>query len=141
MQVPERRTMKRRDMVVTALTGTVASVALTGRGAAAESDAETNILFSGDNYGHWKGMAEHHVPVVEMNGEKMTVRTPHAMSEAHYIVSHSVVLADGRFLDRKTFTWKDQPVSEHSLPAGYKGSVTVTSTCNMHDIWVKTVKV
>lgn len=133
--------MKRRDMVVTALTGTVASVALTGRGAAAESDAETNILFSGDNYGHWKGMAEHHVPVVEMNGEKMTVRTPHAMSEAHYIVSHSVVLADGRFLDRKTFTWKDQPVSEHSLPAGYKGSVTVTSTCNMHDIWVKTVKV
>jgi len=133
--------MKRRDLVVTALTGTAMSVALSGPTAAAESDTETNILFSGDNYGHWKGMAEHHVPVVKFNGGKITIRTPHSMSEAHYIVSHSVVLGDGKFLDRKTFTWKDQPVSEHTLPAGYTGSVTVTSTCNMHDIWVKTVKI
>jgi superoxide reductase len=56
-------------------------------------------------------------------------------------VSHSVVLADGRFIDRKTFSWKDQPASEHVLPAGYKGSLIVTSTCNLHDIWIKTVKI
>ncbi len=133
--------MKRRDLVITALTGAAASVALAGHARGAAPDAWTNVLFTQDNFGHWKGMEEHHVPVVEINGEKITIRTPHPMSEAHYIVSHSVVLADGRFIDRKTFSWKDQPVSEHSLPAGYRGSVIVTSTCNLHDIWMKTVKI
>ncbi len=50
-------------------------------------------------------------------------------------------LADGTDLDRKTFTWKDQPTSTHKLPEGYKGAVTVTSTCNLHDFWLKTVTV
>jgi superoxide reductase len=63
------------------------------------------------------------------------------MSEPHFIVSHTVVLANGAFLDRKTFTWKDKPVSTHMLPAGYTGPVTVTSTCNLHDFWVKTITV
>ena len=82
-----------------------------------------------------------HVPVVEIKGSKITVRTPHPMSEEHYIVSHTVVLADGRFIGRKTFNWKDDPISEHSLPTGYRGSVTVTSTCNLHDLWIKKMKV
>jgi superoxide reductase len=63
------------------------------------------------------------------------------MSQPHYIVSHSVVLAGGKFLDRKTFTWTDQPVSVHTLPAGYSGLVTITSTCNLHDFWVKQITV
>jgi superoxide reductase len=63
------------------------------------------------------------------------------MSEAHYIVSHTVVLDNGTFINRKTFNWKDQPVSEHSLPTGYRGSVTVTSTCNLHDMWIKNMKI
>jgi superoxide reductase len=133
--------MKRRDLVITALTGTAATVTLPRLAEAASPDAWTNVLFTEDNLGHWKGMQERHVPVVQVNGDKITVRTPHPMSEPHYIVSHTVVLADGRFINRKTFNWKDQPVSEHSLPAEYKGSVTVTSTCNLHDIWITTVKI
>jgi superoxide reductase len=133
--------MKRRDLVITALTGTAATVTLPRLAQAASPDAWTNVLFTEDNRGHWKGMEEHHVPVVQIKGDKITIRTPHPMSEAHYIVSHTVVLADGKFIDRKTFSWKDQPVSEHSLPAAYRGSATVTSTCNLHDIWIKTVKI
>lgn len=132
--------MKRRDLVITALTGTAAAT-LPLPAEAATPEAWTNVVFSEENPGHWKGMEGHHVPVVEVSGGKITVRTPHGMAEPHYIVSHTVVLADGKFVDRKTFTWKDQPVSEHTLPAGYKGSVTVTSACNLHDIWIKTVKV
>jgi superoxide reductase len=51
------------------------------------------------------------------------------------------VLKDGKFLDRKTFNWKDKPASVHTLPEGYKGLVKVTSTCNLHDFWVKEISV
>jgi superoxide reductase len=132
--------MKRRDLFVTALTGT-AAIATLPRSAQAAPAAWTNVLYTQDNPGHWKGREATHAPVVEINGGKITVRTPHAMSEAHYIVSHSVTLDDGTFVDRKTFTWKDEPVSEFSLPAGYKGGVTVASTCNLHDTWIREVKV
>jgi superoxide reductase len=133
--------MKRRDLVVTAFTGAAASLTLPQRAEAASPDPWTNVMFTEDNLGHWKGMQERHVPIVKISGGKITITTPHPMSEAHYIVSHTVVLANGAFIDRKTFNWKDQPVSEHSLPAGYKGGITVTSTCNLHDFWVKTVKI
>jgi superoxide reductase len=82
-----------------------------------------------------------HVPVLTLASSTLTVKTPHPMSAPHYIVSHTVVLAGGQFLDRKTFTYTDQPVSTHTLPAGYKGKVIVTSTCNLHDFWVKTITV
>ena len=133
--------MKRRDLVMSALTGTAATATLARRAEAAAPNAWTNVVFTENDLGHWKGMQERHVPVVQVNGDKITVRTPHPMSEPHYIVSHTVVLANGTFVSRKTFNWKDQPVSEHSLPAGYKGGVTVTSACNLHDLWLKTVKV
>jgi superoxide reductase len=71
----------------------------------------------------------------------VTIKTPHGQSETHYIVSHSVVLGNGTFVSRKTFTYNDEPVSEHALPAGYKGKVTITSTCNQHDYWVATISV
>ena len=81
------------------------------------------------------------VPEITVAGGKLTIKTPHPTSEAHYIVSHTVVLADGTFVGRKTFTYKDEPISEHTLPAGYTGKVTVTSTCNQHDVWVKSISV
>ncbi len=82
-----------------------------------------------------------HIPETTVAAGKLTVKTPHPMSEEHYIVSHTVVLADGTFLSRKTFTYKDQPVSEHTLPPGYTGKLTVTSTCNQHDWWAKNISV
>lgn len=71
----------------------------------------------------------------------MDVTTPHPISDDHFIVSHSVVLGDGTFLERKVFTSKDMPKSQFTLPTGYKGKVTVTSTCNLHDFWWTTVTV
>ncbi len=102
---------------------------------------ELNIIFTAESPGHWAAMESLHVPDVTISGSQLSVHTPHPMSEPHYIVSHTVVLAGGQFLDRKTFTWKDQPISTHTLPAGYSGKVTITSTCNLHDFWVKTITV
>jgi superoxide reductase len=133
--------MQRREFVVVALAmaGGVAAIPL--RAVAASRDALKNIVFTEQQPGHWKDVEALHVPIVTVKQGKMTVRTPHPMSEPHYIVSHTVVLEGGKFLGRRTFSWKDKPISEHTLPAGYKGLVMVTSTCNRHDWWLKEVRV
>lgn len=133
--------MERRTFLNSALAG-IAGVALAPRLSHAADMAEwDNVIFTQTEPGHWKGKEKLHVPLVEIKGDRLTVTTPHPMSEAHYIVSHTVVLKDGQFLGRKTFTWKDRPTSTHSLPAGYKGKVIVTSTCNQHDWWVKELSI
>ncbi len=131
--------MQRRSFVTTALAGAAAAVSLPRIAQADQNNDWTNVVFTESDPGHWKDVEKLHVPVVKIDGRKMTVTTPHPMSEAHYIVSHTVVLDGGKFLDRKTFNWKDKPTSEHTLPEGYKGKVTVTSTCNLHDWWVKSI--
>ena len=134
--------LRRRDFAKTALFGAAAVAAsLPAVANAAAGGAEENVIFTKDDPGHWAGKEALHVPVATVQGSTLTVKTPHPMSEAHYIVSHSVVLDGGRYLGRKTFTPKDQPVSTHMLPAGYKGKVTVTSTCNLHDFWVASITV
>ena len=133
--------MQRREFVASALVAVGGIAALPQQARAATAGELENIVFTQTQPGHWKNVEALHVPVVKIEGDKMTVRTPHPMSEPHYIVSHTVVLEGGKFLGRKTFTWKDQPVSEHTLPTGYKGRVAVTSTCNLHDWWLKEVTV
>jgi superoxide reductase len=132
--------MQRRHLASSALLA-AAGAALLPAAARADADPEQNVIFTETDPGHWAKVATLHVPVVTTSGSTLTVKTPHPMSEPHFIVSHTVVLANGAFLDRKTFTWKDKPVSTHMLPAGYTGLVTVTSTCNLHDFWVKTITV
>jgi superoxide reductase len=132
--------MQRRNLAKSAAAA-VAAAAILPAAARAAAGPEHNIIFTADDPGHWAGVESLHVPVVTVAGSTLTVKTPHPMTAPHFIVSHSVVLADGKFLDRKTFTYEDQPVSVHTLPAGYTGPVTITSTCNLHDFWVKTVTV
>ena len=144
--------MQRRLLAKTALATAAAAIPVSAlaqygtsqgsMGMSSGMDPELNIIFTEDNPGHWQQqMAQLHVPNVTVSGSQLSVVTPHPMSEAHYIVSHTVVLENGKFLDRKTFTWQDQPSSTHTLPAGYTGKVTVTSTCNLHDFWVKTISI
>jgi superoxide reductase len=132
--------MQRRDFAKSTIVG-LAVAAMPGAARAAGGKAYENVVFTEADPGHWAKVVALHVPQATAAGGKLTVKTPHPQSEAHYIVSHSIVLADGTFVSRKTFTYKDEPVSEHTLPAGYTGDVTVTSTCNQHDYWVKTFKV
>ena len=132
--------MHRRDFARTALLGAGLVAALPSVGRAAAASTTSNVLFTETDPGHWgPGVAAKHVPQVTVAGGMVSVRTPHPQSDAHFIVSHTVVLANGVYLDRKTFTPKDEPVSEHKLPDGYTGPVIVTRTCNLHDLWTKTV--
>jgi superoxide reductase len=134
--------LRRRDFAKTALfaAAAVGSLPAAARAAAA-AGSDDNVVFTKDNPGHWAGKEATHLPVATVEGSMLTVKTPHPMTEAHYIVSHSVVLDGGKYLGRANFTPKDMPVSTHMLPAGYKGKVTVTSTCNLHDFWVASLTV
>ena len=131
--------MQRRQLATRTLAGAALAAVLPVTAQAASHNE--NVVFTAADPGHWAGVEALHVPVLTLASSTLTVKTPHPMSAPHYIVSHTVVLAGGQFLDRKTFVPTDTPVSTHTLPAGYKGKVTVTSTCNLHDFWVKTITV
>ena len=133
--------MQRRIFGAQALAGASLAATLPLAARAATGPQWQNLVFSKMNPGHWTGVESLHVPVLTVAGQTLTVHTPHPMSPAHYIVSHTVVLEGGVFLDRKTFAPADEPVSVHELPAGYKGTLMVTSTCNLHDFWVERLSV
>jgi superoxide reductase len=133
--------MQRRQIAKSAMLSAAFAAALPIAARAQSTDPNENVVFTEADPGHWQGVEALHVPDITVSGSTLTIKTPHPMTKPHFIVSHSVVLGGGKFLDRKTFTWHDQPVSVHTLPAGYTGPVTVTSTCNLHDFWVKTITV
>ncbi len=95
-----------------------------------------NIIFTTDSPGKWSGKQSIHAPQVTVVGDKVTLFTNHPMSESHFIVRHTLVLADGTFVGGKTFTAADKPESTYDLPAGYKGKICATSFCNLHDFWL-----
>ena len=137
----ERVNLSRRNLAKTAIMGMAATTLFSAPGRAADANPNENIIFTAADPAHWAGKEATHVPVVTVEGGTLNVKTPHPMTDAHFIVSHSVVLEGGKYLNRQVFTPKDQPVSVHILPVGYKGKVTVTSTCNLHDIWLTTITV
>jgi superoxide reductase len=132
--------MQRRQLASRTLAGAAIAASLP-LAAKAASDRTKNVVFTAADPGHWAELEPLHVPDITVSGSTLTVKTPHPMTQPHFIVSHTVVLEGGKFLDRKTFTYVDQPVSVHTLPDGYKGKVVVTSTCNLHDFWVKTITI
>lgn len=126
---------ERRDFLkkaaVAASVGAIASVA-----AAAETSTHLNIVYTKDNPGKWAGKQGSHAPEITVNGSAVSVVNKHGMSEEHFIVRHTLVLADGTVVGGKTFTPADKPESSYELPAGYKGKITATSFCNQHDFWL-----
>ncbi len=94
------------------------------------------IVYTEQQQGQWQGKAGTHAPKVTVADGKVTVVTEHPMTEPHFIVRHTVVLANGKVLGGKTFSHTDKPTSSFDLPAGYKGKICATSFCNLHDLWV-----
>jgi superoxide reductase len=131
-------TMNRRALV----TNAVAVAALATAVSAQASDAGAcglpgkNLFFTKENPGYWASKVGSHAPTLEVTGTKVKLKTPHSMSDDHFIVRHTLLLADGTLVGGKTFTASDTPVSDYDLPAGYKGKIYGTSFCNQHDFWL-----
>ena len=101
------------------------------------------IVYTKHNPGKWSGKIKGHMPNVKVEGNKVTVTTTHGMSEAHYIVRHTIVSKCGKVLGEKTFQPSDaEAKSVFDLPdtsSKYAWDTTklyATSFCNKHDLWV-----
>ena len=101
------------------------------------------IVYTKQNPGKWSGKVGGHMPNVNVEGNKATVTTTHGMSEAHYIVRHTIVSKCGKVLGEKTFHPSDaEAKSVFELPetsskyAWDTRKLYATSFCNKHDLWV-----
>ena len=127
--------LSRRDLVKS-------SVALAGAlvaGNAPRAQASTlppGLVYTQEAPGRWAGKEGAHAPKVTVNAGKLTIVTPHPMSAPHFIVKHTLLTPDGKFLGEKVFTAADKPESTYELPAGFAGVVWATSFCNLHDLWL-----
>jgi len=119
----------RRDFLKT--TAVAASVM-----AIASTAPYAGVVYTKDQPCQWSKKGGSHAPEVKVEGGKVFLITKHPMSEAHYIVRHTVVLADGTFVGGKTFSAADKPESSFELPPGYKGKTYATSFCNKRDMWL-----
>jgi superoxide reductase len=127
---------RRAFLKTTAVTASLLAVSSLPQPAEAADLKFKNIIYTQDDLGRWEGKQGLHVPQITIKGSKVSVVTKHPMSEEHFIVRHTLVLANGTYVGSKTFTPKDKPESEYALPAGFKGKFYVTSFCNLHDLWL-----
>ena len=128
-------TDRREFLKTTAVAASVMALGSTSNGFAS-SAAFPGVIYTKDNPGQWEKKVGSHAPGVKLEEGKVSLVTTHPMSEEHFIVRHTVVLADGTFVGGKTFTPADRPESTFELPAGYKGKAYATSFCNKHDFWL-----
>ncbi|MBW1982397.1 MAG: desulfoferrodoxin [Deltaproteobacteria bacterium] len=131
---------RRRDFIKTSLVmagGMVLSS--TAKVGASGSEFPKGVIYTKDNPGQWSKKAATHAPQVKVEGKKVTISTPHPMSEKHYIVRHTLVTDDGKVLGAKTFYPVDQPVSTYEVNVDKGSRLYATSFCNLHDFWISVV--
>lgn len=81
------------------------------------------------------GATEKHVPVVKIEGNKVTVTissVEHPMVEAHYI--EWIVLETRRGFQKKELKPGEKPEAEFLLPEG-EAAVAAYEYCNLHGLW------
>lgn len=81
------------------------------------------------------GATEKHVPVVKIEGNKVTVTissVEHPMVEAHFI--EWIVLETRRGFQKKELKPGEKPEAEFLLPEG-EAAVAAYEYCNLHGLW------
>ena len=128
--------MNRRTFLKTSAAA-AATTTITGAGNVfASSTSTSGIIYSAQDQGKWKGKNGSHAPQIHVEGHTAHVMTKHGMSEKHYIVRQTLVDANGTVLGSQTFSPTDKATSTFTLPDGYKGKLTATSFCSLHDLWI-----
>ena len=81
------------------------------------------------------GAGEKHVPVVEVNGNVVTVKVgsvEHPMTEPHYIQWIAIETKEGR--QRRVLTPEDKPEATFALVDGDEVQAAY-EYCNLHGLW------
>ena len=103
---------------------------------ASDNNKFSGVVYTKDDAGKWSKKVKSHAPVATVEGNKVTVKTTHGMSEKHYIVRHTIVGKDGTVLGEKTFYPKDEKAVSVFELENMPKSFYATSFCNLHDLWV-----
>ncbi len=128
---------KRRDFLKTSLAASAGLVASTILPASAADNTKANIFaYTQEHQGRWEGKAGSHAPVITIEGNKVTMETKHGMSEAHYIVKHSLVDGNGNVLGEQIFFPQDKKAISTYVVEGKHSELYALSFCNIHDLWV-----
>ena len=128
----------RRDFMKASLAVTAGAFAVNIPAALANKPSFTNGLVTArDNPGKWAKKVESHLPIVKVEGNKVTITTDHGMSEKHFIVRHLSVSGKGDVLGEKTFSPDDEEAVSVFEVAGEHPALYATSFCNKHDLWVE----
>ncbi len=127
----------RRNFLKASLATSVGVVAATVLPASAAEDSKENIFaYTKEHQGRWEGKAGSHAPIITIEGNKVTLETKHGMSDAHYIVKHSLRDGDGNVLGEQVFFPQDKKaISTYVIEGNYK-ELYAMSFCNIHDLWV-----
>ncbi len=127
----------RREFLKGALAVAGAVAVGNARGLEAASTFPVGLIYTKDSLGRWAGKEGAHLPKVTAEGKTVKVVTPHPMTEKHFIVKHTLLTPEGKFIGEKTFANTDSKAeSSHNLPEGFKGTLWATSFCNLHDFWL-----
>ena len=121
----------------------VAAAALAGNRVFASpgkgNELPDNIIYTEENSGRFAKKVGSHLPVVTVEENKITLKTEHGMSEAHYIVRHTLVAENGEVLGEKTFHHADEEAISVFEITGEHSKLYATSFCNKHDMWIREV--
>ncbi|MFA6189571.1 MAG: desulfoferrodoxin family protein [Sulfuricurvum sp.] len=128
---------KRRDFIKTSLLTSAGLVAAAVLPASATDNLKESIFtYSQGHQGRWEGKAGSHAPVITIDGNKITMETKHGMSEAHYIVKHSLLDKNGKVLGEQIFFPHDKKAISTFVVEGKYNELYALSFCNVHDLWV-----
>lgn len=128
---------KRRDFLKTSLAASAGLVAATVLPASAADNSKANIFaYTQEHQGRWEGKAGSHAPIITIEGNKITVETKHGMSDAHYIVKHSLLDGNGNVLGEQVFFPQDKKAISTYVVEGKHSELYALSFCNIHDLWV-----
>ena len=95
------------------------------------------LIYTKEAPGRWAGKEGGHAPKVTGEGRNVRVVTAHPMTQKHFIVKHTLVTAEGKFIGEKTFENTDSAAeSSYEVPEGFRGTLWATSFCNLHDLWL-----
>ncbi len=127
----------RREFLKGSLVFAGAAMAVSAVRVQAATTFPAGLIYTKEAPGRWAGKEGAHVPKVAVEGRKVKVVTPHPMTSKHFIVKHTLVASDGKFIGEKTFANTDPAAeSSYELPEGFKGTLWATSFCNLHDFWL-----
>ena len=123
------------------LKGSLAVAGTAAMGTAMQVQAASTFpvgrIYTQEAPGRWAGREGSHVPKVAVEGRNVKVVTLHRMTEIHFIVKHTLVTPEGKFIGEKTFANTDPAAeSSYELLEEFKGTLWATSFCSLHDLWL-----